>query len=158
MGKIKLSILIAIIVVIALVVLAIILVPNTKLGRGPEIKITPLNDVSIAKEIYGFSGEIKVIKGKVLTLEASIPLADESAGLTKAIVKVAVNDQTKLVKMKFPAQPTEKNEPVFPEETTLNFSELKLGDKVNVAFPENVSDKLKAGEQLIANDLFIVEK
>jgi len=158
MGKIKLSILIAIIVVIALVVLAIILVPNTKLGRGPEIKITPLNDVSIAKEIYGFSGEIKVIKGKVLTLEASIPLADESAGLTKAIVKVAVNDQTKLTKMKFPAEIQDKTKPVFPEETTLNFSELKLGDKINVAFAENVSDKLKAGEQLIANDLFIIEK
>ena len=157
MGKIKLSFLIAIIVVIVLVVLAIILFPS-KEQPGKGIEITSLKDVNIAKEIYGFSGEIKAIKDKVLTLEASIPLADENAEPTKANLKIAVSDQTKLTKMKFPAEPSEENKPVFPEETTLNFEELKIGDKINVAFAENVSDKLKAGEEITAKDLFIIEK
>jgi len=158
MIKLKTSSLILIAVIIILLILAIILVPTKKKEGEQEPIITSLKDVNIAQEIYGFSGQIKAIKDKVLVLEASILLAGETAELTKANVKIAIADQTKLTKMKFPKEPTEEDKPVFPEETPLNFSELKVEDRVNVVFIENVSDKLKAGEQLTAKGLFIIEK
>lgn len=157
MLKLKPPLLITIIVVIVLVILAIILFP-TKKKESQESTITSLKDVNIAKEIYGFSAEIKVIKDKTLTLDASIPLTDTTKTPEKISVKAVVNDATKIIKMKFPAEPAEKDKPVFPQETPLKFSDLKVGDKINIAFRENVSDKLKAGEQLTIKDLFIVEK
>lgn len=138
MNKKILSIL-AIVVIIAVVVVAIILLGKNK-GTGPTG-----SDVKneIAKEIYGLTGTIKKIKNKTLTLEALIPPVDAQKAQVEATIKATVTDQTKIVEIKFPEDvPTDSKEPVYPEETMLNFGDLKVGDKIDIGMTENVYEKI----------------
>jgi len=157
MKKTKMVLVIIIIVIIIFAVLKFVLLPrkttpNTNPTGGGAINI------EIAKEIYGFSAEIKAINGKTLTLDASIPLADTTKTPEKISVKAVVNDTTKIVKLKFPTEIKDKTKPVYPEETPLNFSDLKVGDKINVAVASNVSDNIKNGTEITLITIFIVEK
>ena len=157
MKKAKIVLVIIIIVIIVFAVLKFVLLPrkttlNTNPTGGGAINI------EIAKEIYGFSAEIKAINGKTLTLDASIPLADTTKTPEKISVKAVVNDTTKIVKLKFPTEIKDKTKPVYPEETPLNFSDLKVGDKINVAVASNVSDNIKNGTEITLITIFIVEK
>jgi len=158
MKKAKIVLVIIIIVIIVFAVLKFVLLPrkttlNTNPTGGGAINI------EIAKEIYGFSAEIKAINGKTLTLDASIPLADTTKTPEKISVKAVVDDTTKIVKLKFPKDiPADSKAPVYPEETPLNFSDLKVGDKINVAVASNVSDNIKNGTEITLTTIFIVEK
>lgn len=151
MKKIYLQLLITLVVIIVLVAGAIILFPNRKEGA-------PLKNANIIKDLYGFSGMIKAIKEKTLTLSASIPSAEENVSLIKADVKILIDEQTRIYGIKFPKTAPEKDKPIETTEIPLNFNDLSIGDTINVSFVENISDKIKAGEQLVAKDLFIIMK
>lgn len=98
---------------------------------------------------------IKNIDDKILTLEGSIPAASEET--IKGTVEASVTDQTKIVKLKFPAEIEDKTKPVFPEETALKLSDLKVGDNVNIVSATNISDSIKNGTQFPLTSIFIVE-
>lgn len=153
--KAKLPLIIVIIVVIALVVVAIVIGMSKKEGeegtQGEAFK-----DVEIAKEIYGFSAEIKEINDKALTLESYVPLADEKAEPVKGIVKAKITDNTKIVKLVFPKQITEGTEAVQPEETEMKFEDLKVGDKINISATNNVSENIKNGTEFEIKDIFYI--
>lgn len=159
MNKAKIFILIIIIaVVIAAVVLAIVIVPP-KIGPDKNQKgAGETTKVEIAKEIYGFSAEIKKIEGKTLFLDASIPSADATKTPTKISVRVLVNDATKIVKIKFPTEIKDKTKPVYPEETPLEFNDLKVGDKIDVAAATNISDNIKNSTEFTLTNIFLIEK
>jgi len=153
MNKKILSIL-AIVVIVAIVVVAIILLyENQSTGpTGSDVK----NE--IAKEIYGLTGTIKKIKGKTLTLEALIPPVDAQKSQVGATIKTTVTDQTKIVKIKFPEDvATDSKEPVYPEETVLNFSDLKVGDKIDIGMTENVYEKIINQTEFDINTIYIIE-
>lgn len=145
-----------IIVIVILVVLIIIAVILEILKKGEEEK--GLKEIEIAKEIYGFSAEIKGIEGKTLTLEAWIPLADAERESVKERVKAVVTDQTKIVKLKFPEEiPADSQEPVYSEEQEMKFEELEIGEKIDVAAVDNVSEKIKNGLEFEVNQIFIIK-
>lgn len=145
----------AIVVIIAIVVVAIILFGKNK-DNGPTG-----SDVKneIAKEIYGLAGTIKKIKDKTLTLEALIPPADVLKAQIEATIKAIVTDQTKIVKIKFPEDmPIDSEEPIYPEETMLNFSDLKVGDKIDIGTTENVYEKIINQTEFNIDTIFITAK
>ncbi|MFZ5559227.1 MAG: hypothetical protein ACOZAL_00305 [Patescibacteria group bacterium] len=138
--KIKTPVLIAIIVLIILVALAIIF-------GGYKKPITQKEEeIVIAPEIYGVSGIIEEIKDNALVINALILLADPSKEPIKQNVNVAVDKDTKIVKLEFPDPKTitaGSTKPIYPKETTLKFSDLKKGDKIDIQAKENVSEKIK---------------
>lgn len=149
----KILLIIVIVVIVAVVVVAIILLGKNK-GTGPTR--FDLKNVEIAQEIYGFSAVIKNIDDKILTLEGSIPAA--SGEPIKGTVEASVTDQTKIAKLKFPAEIKDKTKPVYPEETALKLSDLKVGDNVNIASATNISDSIKNGTQFPLTSIFIIEE
>ena len=151
--KAKLPLIIVIIVVVVLVVVAIVL--GTLKKEGEEG--TGLEKRAIAEEIYGFTAEIKEIKDKTLTLEGWIAMANAEEEPIKAIVKAVVTDETNIVKLKFPEILEGSEEPVYPKETKMSFDELKVGDKINIATIENISENIKNQTEFIINDIFIAE-
>jgi hypothetical protein len=157
MGKAKIILIAVIIIVIAIVVVAIIITqPGKQNGTNNTGDNESLKNVEIAKEIYGFSAVIKNIDDKILTLEGSIPAA--SGEPVKGTVEALVTDQTKIVRLKFPTEIKDKTKPVYPEETVLKLSDLKVGDKVNIASATNISDNVKNGTQFPLTSIFIIEQ
>lgn len=156
--KAKLPLIIVIIVVIALVVVAIVIGTPKKEGeegtQGEAVK--SFKDIEIAKEIYGFSAEIKEINDKTLTLESYVPLADEKAEPVKGIVKAKITDNTKIFKLIFPKETTKNTEPVQPQEIEMKFEDLKVGDKINIGATNNVSENIKNGTEFEINDIFYI--
>jgi len=153
MNKKILSIL-AIVVIVAIVVVAIILLyKNRSTGpTGSDVK----NE--IAKEIYGLTATIKKIKGKILTLEAMIPPVDTQKSQVGATIKATVTDQTKIVKIIFPEDVAiDSKEPIYPEETILNFSDLKVGDEIDIGMTENVYEKIINQTEFDINTIYIIE-
>ena len=154
MLKDKIPLIIGIVLVIALIVLIIIFGGIEKEGE----ETSNLKDVDIAEQIYGFSVEIKEIKGKTLTLEAWIPMADEEAEPIKTTVKAVVTDNTKIVKLKFPENiPEDSEEPVYPEETKMSFDDLKVGEKIDIGTADNISENIKNGTEFEIKHIFIIE-
>ena len=153
MNKKILSIL-AIVVIVAIVVVAIILLyENRSTGpTGADVKD------EIAKEIYGLTGSIKKIGGKTLTLGALIPPLDAQKAQVEATIKATVTDQTKIVKIKFPEDvAADSKQPVYPEETILNFSDLKVGDKIDIGTTENVYEKIINQTEFDINTIYIID-
>jgi hypothetical protein len=159
MKKAKIFILIiAIIALIAAVVLAIVSAPP-QIGPGKnQAGAGEITNVEIASEIYGFTGEIKEIKDNTLTLEATIPLADIQKEPIKITLTALVTDQTKIVKLKFPTTIKDKTKPVYPEETVIKFSDLKVGDKIDVAAIKNLSEKIENGTEFSLDRILIIAK
>lgn len=153
MVKDKVPLIIVIVIVVALVVLVIIF-GGKKQGEEPGPKP---EELAIAEEIYGFSAEIKEIKDKTLTLEGWIAMANPEEKPIRALVKVLVTDQTKIVKLKFPERVEGSDEPIYPEETEMSFDELKVGDKIDIASIENISENIKNQTEFVINDVFIIE-
>lgn len=156
MGKTKIILAAVIIVIIAIIVVVIITKPGKKNGTNDIGDNKSLKNVEIAQEIYGFSAVIKNIDDKILTLEGSIPAA--SGEPIKGTVEASVTDQTKIAKLKFPAEIKDKTKPVYPEETALKLSDLKVGDNVNIASATNISDNIKNGTQFPLTSIFIIEE
>ena len=150
MGKIKLTLLIIIIVVIALVVAALIINPGI-LGNKS------LKNADIMKEIYGFSATIKKIDNNTLTLEASIPLADLTQVPTSTTLKITVDDQTQITKLKFPTEITDTTKPIYPKETQIQLSDLEPGDVISVSSAVNIYENLKNGTEFTITGIFITE-
>ncbi len=159
MKKAKIFILIiAIVAVIAAVVLAIFIAPP-KIGPGKnQAGAGEITNVEIASEIYGFTGEIKEIKDNTLTLEATIPLADAQKEPTKITLTALVTDQTKIIKLKFPTEIKDKTKPVYPEETVMKLSNLKVGDKIDVAAINNLSEKIQNNTEFSLDRILIIAK
>lgn len=155
--KTKIILIAVIVIVVAIIVVALV----TKQGEPNTTNNTnndngSLKSVEIAKEFYGFSATIKDIDGKTLTVEGSIPAA--SGGPVTGTVKISVVDETKIVKLKFPSEIEDKTKPVYPEEIVLKFSDLKVGDKINISCTTNISENIKANEPIIAGNIFIIEQ
>lgn len=157
--KAKLPLIIVIVVVVILVVVAVILGNAKKTGEeGTSGELTDLKSVELAQEIYGFSADIKAIKDKTLTLEAWVPLADETAEPVKGLIKARVTDNTKIVKLTFPEEiPTDTAEPIYPEEINMTFEELKVGDSIDIGTVDNVSENIKNGTEFLLSHIFIIE-
>lgn len=151
MGKIKITLLIIIIVVIVLVAAALIIKFG---GLGSK----SLKNADIMKEIYGFSATIKKIDNNILTLEASIPLADMTQMPASTTLKITVDDQTQITKLKFPTEITDTTQPIYPKETQIQLSDLKLGDIINVSSAVNIYENLKNGTEFAITSIFITEK
>ena len=147
--KIELPLIIGIILIIALVVVAIIFGGKK---AGDEVSLE-----NIADEIYGFSGVIEKIKDKTLTLDAWIPMADIEQNPAKAAVKTLVTDNTKIVRLKFPEDISNTNEPIYPEETRILFEDLKIGDKIDIGTADNISEKIKNKQEFEIKHIFIIE-
>lgn len=150
MGKIKITLLIIIIVVIALVAAALIIKPGGLSNKS-------LKNVDIAKEIYGFSATIKKIDNNVLTLEASIPLTDMTQMPTSTTLKITVDDQTQITKLKFPTEIANTTKPIYPKETPISLSDLKAGDIISVSSAVNIYNNLKNGAEFSITGIFITE-
>jgi len=151
MGKINIILLIIIIIVVVLIAAAIII--------NPDILTTnSLKNADIAKEIYGFAATIKKINNNILTYEAMIPLADLTKEPIKTTLKTTISDETKIIKLKFPADIINATESVYPEQIPLKLSDLKVGDIINISSTANIYDSLKNGTEFAINDIFIVEK
>lgn len=159
--KKALPIIIVVIVIVVVVVLAIVLSGGKKeetTEEGITEVLSSLEDVAIAKEIYGFSGTIKEIKDKTFVLEAWISMEDENAAPVKTMVKAVVTDQTEITKLKFPEVPEDSDEPVFPEETAMSFDELKVGDEIDIATVDNISENIKNKTEFDLKHIFIIER
>lgn len=150
MGKIK-TIFLAIIIIVIIALIVFIIIKTNK-TNNPSLKNT-----EISKEIYGFSAVIKKINNNTLTLEASILLADTSKEPITATIKALTDDQTKITKLTFPAAVEDKTKPIYPEEITLQLSELRVGDKINASSTINISEKLKNGEVFLLNSIWVIE-
>lgn len=159
MTKEKIPLVIAIVIVMAaLIVLAIALATCKKESKpeagGPAVE----EEVAIAEEIYGISGEIKEIRDEVLLMEANILLADPGKKPIKEMVRIKVTDQTKILKLKFPEEiPEGSIELIFPEETEISFNDLKVGDKIDIETADNVSENIKNKTEVIASIINVVE-
>lgn len=140
-----------IILIIVLIVWVIIIVLSEKeIEPGTE---TPV----IAEEIYGLSGEIKEIGDKTLLVEANILLANPEEGPIKETLEIVVTDETKILKLEFPEKIPEDSTEIFPEETEINFDNLKIGDKIDIETIDNVSGKIKDKIEIIAKSINVVE-
>ena len=140
MIKIKTPILVAIIVLVILIIAAVIW--NGYQKPSPE----PGEQVVIAKDIYGIAGTIEEIGQNSLVVNALILLEDPGKAPIRQNVIVAINEQTKISRLEFPDPktiPAGSKEPIYPKETTLKFSDLKKGDKIDIRAKENISDKIK---------------
>ena len=154
----KLLIIIVIILIVALVVLAIVFINPKKEGEKVEEEFKPEEETpAIAEEIYGFSGEIKEIYlDKILSVETRILLADPEKEPIKEMVKIRVTDETKILKLKFPEKiPEGSTEPIFPEKTEISFSDLKVGDKIDIEIPDNVYEKIINKLEIVASTSII---
>lgn len=141
------------IVLIILLVIAVILAVISCFIKKPKSE-----EVVIADKLRGFAGEIKEIQGRVLSVEAKIPLADPAEEPIKKIIKVVVADNAKILKLEFPEKITAgSTKPVFPKETEINFNELKVGDKIDARTKEYISEKIKNNEEILADTINVVE-
>lgn len=157
--KIKTPILIVIIVVIILIVLAIIFSGWKKEEKGAPEGESPLKNVNIAKEIYGFSAILKEIKDNTLSLDAWIPLAQETEGLVKATLTAIVNDDTEIFELEFSKkQPKDLEEPVYPKKTKMELGDLKPEDKIDVGAISNISDSIKNNAEITLKYIFLIKK
>lgn len=152
--KIKTPILIAIIVLIILVILAIVFggykKPTSPEGEG----------AAISKEIYGISGTIESIGQNALIVDALILLEDPSKAPIRRKVNVLVNNEVKIVALKFPNPediPRGSTKPIYPEETEIKFSELKVGDNIDIQAKENISEKIKSNDSITASVINVIE-
>jgi hypothetical protein len=147
MGKIKLILLVIILVIAGLIIVTLVL--------NPTKNSAPLKNIEIAKEIYGFSATIQKINGDTLTLESIIPLIDLTQEPIKTTVKAFVNDDTRIIKLKFP---DETQNELIPEETIIELKDLRAGDKITVSSATNASDSIKNNEKFLLTDIFLIEK
>ena len=152
--KIKAPILIAIIVLIILVILAIVF--------GGYRKTPPLGQegVVISKEIYGISGTIESIGQNALIVDALILLEDPSKAPIRQKVNVLVNNETELLTLQFPDPediPKGSTKPIYPEETEIKFSELKVGDNIDIQAKENISQKIQNKTSFTASVINVVK-
>jgi heme/copper-type cytochrome/quinol oxidase subunit 2 len=164
MTKERIPLIIAIVIVMAaLIILAIALITCKKEGgpetEGPATEGPVAEEVAIAEEIYGISGEIKeVYLDRILSVEANILLADPMKEPIKQMVKIKVTDQTKILKLKFPEEiPEGSTEPIIPEETEISFDDLKVGDKIDIETINNISENIKNKTEIIASVINVVE-
>lgn len=157
--KIPFVIAIAIVLIAAAAVLALVFVNGEKEEKekaGPEEPI-------IADEIYGFSAEIKEIKGKTLVLEGWVPLANPEAEPLKTTLTAVVTNETEISKLKFPKETVgEDGKPIQPKRTAMSFSELKVGDKIEIGTTGDIADDLRESivnqTEFTLKFLFIIER
>jgi hypothetical protein len=164
MAKSKIILLIIVVVIIiAAVVLTVILTGKKGLkgekGAAPSEGKPIEEGTVIAESVYGFSAEIKGIKDKTLSLDASILLADTTKPPLTVSVKGTITNDTKIVMLEFPkelsADPTKPN---YPKEIKMSFSDLRVGDKINVGTFTNVSENIKNNTEFPIKNIFIFEK
>jgi len=161
--KSKYLLIIGVIVVIIVVAVIILLTgPKTEdsnvqeNGNGISEDVVIPENIDIAKEIYGFSAEIKGIEGKTLTLESLIPLANEEEVPVKIMIKAVVTDNTTIIKYVFSKESSEDpDEAIDPEEIDLTFDDLKVGDKISAGTNENVFEKIKNQEEINMSYIFV---
>jgi len=141
-----------VVVVVALIVVAVFISENKPIKNSEQLPA----DKEVVKEIYGLTGNIKKIGDNTLIIETSVPLSDLTQEAIKTTLVVTVNDQTKISKLKFPTEIIDKTMPIYPEETILKFSNLKIGDKISISCTENIIEDIKTDKPIIIKDVFIM--
>lgn len=108
-------------------------------------------------EIFSISGSIKEIGKDFLKIEYFVPselplLPGETA--KKELRKVAVNQNTKIIKIDFssfsqgmPPKPSELQ--AGPKEIKISLSDLKVGENISVTAKENIKDKKEFSATII---------
>jgi hypothetical protein len=152
MAKVKKFFIIAIIILIIVLIVWVIIIVFGEKEVEPGTK-TPV----IAEEIYGLSGEIREIRDKTLLVEANILLANPEEGPIKETLRIVVTNETKILKLEFPEEIPEDSTEIFPEETEINFDNLKVGDKIDIETIDNVSGKIKDKIGIVAKSINVVE-
>ena len=149
---------IVIVLLIAVIVLAIIFFGNKEqkeeTGEPTQSEEEAnLEEINVANEIYGVSGEIKTVEGDVITIKALIPVAsDEEAAM--ATLKVKVTDSTEIVKLQIPEGGDEFS---VPEKVALSLEDLKTGDKIDIIAAENIAESVKNQTEFTAGTINVVE-
>ncbi|MBI3459043.1 hypothetical protein HY061_02150 [Candidatus Azambacteria bacterium] len=124
-------------------------------GRNESVnKIAELNKVvsifvpPMPNEIFQASGEIKLLSTSANTIDLEIISLQErrlpGVEPKKEIKKVIVSSGTEIIKIDFSnlANPVKSKEvPPGPKEIKIQFSDLRVGDKISVTSMENIKDK-----------------
>lgn len=152
--KIKIPSIIAIIIVLVAAAVVLVLVFNCGKKEG-EPKAESLD---IIDEVYGLYGEIKEIQDKALIVEALILLKDGEKEPIKQEVKILINEETNILKLKFPEEiPEDSTKPIYPKETKISFDDLEVGDKIDIKMAENVAENIKNKTEFAVSIINVIE-
>lgn len=129
-----------ILIIIALLV-AIVFVLLTMFECLPGQKSAPAEEQKeLPEEVYGFSGTIVSIEENVIVIDATIIFADGDTGTEQK--RILIDENTPITKLEFPEiTPENRDQPIIPEETQIQISDLQTGDKIDVRASENISGK-----------------
>lgn len=131
----KLIIIVAVVVVI--VVAAAMILGATKKENPP-----PAEEPTLPEEVYGLSGTITNIEEKAILIDAIIIYTDGSR--KNETKKILVDENTKITTLEFPKiNPEDRSKLIIdqPEEIEIEFSDLKIGDKIEAMTDENIVGK-----------------
>lgn len=145
-----------IIIVVVVVVLVVLITAFVVVFKKPKTELEP-EALEIAEDIPGLAGVIKEIRDRTLLVEANILLTDLEKKPIKQIVKMVVNDETKISKLEFPIEISAGSEPVSPKEIEISFNDLRIGDRINVLTVSNVSENIKNKTEFAVKAINVVE-
>jgi hypothetical protein len=148
MKKAKITLIIGIIIVIAIVVLMFVL-----FFKKSQVE-TPI----IADEVYGFSGQITEIQDNAFLINARILLTDSEKEPMKQALRILIKNETQILRLDFPKDiPADNTKPIFPEETKIDFKDLKTGDRVNIETIDNAYENIINKSDIVASIINIIE-
>lgn len=160
--KIKPGVLITIVIVV--VVVAILIIINylkTPTGITPAVKFRPVKTSELAEitdNIEGVSGKIIAVGENTITVEVLLMMKDSTKVPIKHEIKVMVDASTSITRLTFPSPEKlmgSKN-PIVPEEETLNLSDLKIEETVDIGAEENIYENLKTGISFVASTINVI--
>jgi hypothetical protein len=145
------------IAIVAVLVVAIVVVVIST-SKGPEAtaptsqKSEPLTSIEVSEDMGGVSGTITAINKNIIAVEALVLLKDTTKQPITHIVKVLVDENTEIIKTILPSteEIIAKNGMVQPEKTAIKLSDLKVGDKIDVAADKFIAENIKNGDPINA--------
>jgi len=145
----KKSKILLIIIIVAIIIVASLIVFLKK----PETE-----ESLIAEKIFGLSGTIQEIEGNGFLAEVNVLLDDLSQEPVKKTIRIAISNDTKILRVEFPETiPQGDNDPIFPKETEIGFSDLNVGDKVDIETLGNASQGIKDKTSITAKRISVIK-
>lgn len=112
--------------------------PKEEAGSKDSEIVSEAPKVSLPKVLYNLAGTIKEIENQTILLEASIPQIDEAGQpvAKREMRRVKITNLTKFSLLTFvETQPGRKT----PQETSITFKNLKVGDYIDVISNQDIS-------------------
>lgn len=105
--------------------------------------------IVLPKILYNLAGSIKSLEKSAVILDAYIPYLDENGDPAKKneIKKALVTSDTRITRLTFVAEPGSDRR--SPQENPVGFSELKIGDSIEVVSNQDITDKAEFDAILI---------